>query len=112
MAKQEKTGNNVVQTEKCKKVFQSAKEEFDSQNRLLLLELPQFYDKRIDYFQPCLQALIRAQVDYYGETTRLFTHWESDNPEVSLRSAKDEEEHEEELDKLLGEIKALSIVGN
>jgi hypothetical protein len=30
--------------------------------RLLLLELPQFYEKRIEYFQPSLQSLIRSQV--------------------------------------------------
>jgi hypothetical protein len=31
-------------------------------SRLLLLELPQFYEKRVEYFQPSLQALIRSQV--------------------------------------------------
>lgn len=108
--KAEKTGTNVVKAEQCKAALRTAKEDFDSQNRLLLLELPQFYEKRVDYFQPCLQALIRSQVDYYGESTRLFTHLVSKCPNSSvLRSDKD---FQEDLEKNLDEIRALSIVGN
>ena len=29
---------------------------------MLVMELPQFYEKRVEYFQPSLQALIRSQV--------------------------------------------------
>ncbi len=123
----------MVKTEQARKSFQAVRDDFDQQNRLLLLELPQFYEKRIDYFQPCLQALIRypfctvifaqndwcfllfslfsrSQVDYYGETTRLFTHLVSMNPDAS--SLMSDEEHREEVDGILGEIKGLSIVGN
>jgi len=108
LAKAEKTGANVVKAEAAKKAFQSSKDEFDHQNRLLVMELPQFYEKRVDYFQPCLQALIRSQVDYYGETTRLFTHLVSANP--SAASIKSDEKCHEEVDALLGEIRSLSIV--
>ena len=52
----------MVKTEQARRAMQAAKDDFDAQNRLLLLELPQFYEKRVDYFQPCLQALIRSQV--------------------------------------------------
>ncbi len=52
----------------------------------------------------------RSQVDYYGETTRLFTHLVSMNPDAS--SLMSDEEHREEVDGILGEIKGLSIVGN
>ena len=62
--KLEKTGTNVVKTEQARKAWIASKDEFDKTNRLLLLELPQFYEKRVDYFQPSLQALIRAQVRY------------------------------------------------
>jgi len=111
LAKAEKTGANVVKAEAAKKAYQSAKDEFDHQNRLLVMELPQFYEKRVDYFQPCLQALIRSQVDYYGETTRLFTHLVSANPGAA-GSIKSDEKCREETDALLSEIKALSIVRN
>ena len=59
----ERTGSNIVKTDQAKRSFQMSKEDFDRQNRLLLLEMPQFYAKRVDYFQPCLQALIRSQVE-------------------------------------------------
>ncbi len=130
----------MVRTEQLRKSFQVAKEEFESQNRLLLLELPQFYEKRVDYFQPCLQvilastlkaamapgtervtelliendlilqALIRSQVDYFGETTRLFTHLVSANPEAA--NLKADERHREELKQIMTDIKSLSIVEN
>lgn len=109
MSKMEKTGTNVVKTEQAKKAFEDAKAEFTSQNKLLLHELPQFYEKRVSYFQPCLQALIRTQVDYYGETTRLFTHLVSSNPTTS--NLVPDEEYQKEVDGLLGEIGSLSIVG-
>merc|ERR1719245_1194738 len=102
---------NKDKIEQAKKSYLQSKEDFESQNRLLLLELPQFYEKRVDYFQPCLQALIRAQVDYYGESTRLFTHLVSTNPGAA-GSIKSDEKCREETDALLSEIKALSIVRN
>ena len=40
----------------------SAKEEFDVQNRLLMEDLPKLYEGRLDYFEPCLLSLIKAQV--------------------------------------------------
>ena len=52
--------------------------------------------------------LLFPQVDYYGETTRLFTHLVSANP--SAASIKSDEKCHEEVDALLGEIKSLSIV--
>ncbi len=104
-----------VQRAKTPEKAKKAQEDFDKLNRMLLLELPQFYDKRVDYFSPCLQALVRAQVDFYGESTRLFTQWVGSNAEfVSGRGPLviDDEQHDEELDKLLADIRSLSIVGN
>jgi len=54
----EKTGNNIVKTDQAKRTYLMAKDDFEKANRLLLLELPQFYDRRIDYFQPSLQVNI------------------------------------------------------
>ena len=105
----EKTGANIVKTEQAKRAYESAKEEFTTQNRHLLLELPQFYEKRVDYFQPCLQSLIRSQMDYYGESTRLFTRLVSANPNSTV--AKTDAEYQAEVDDILGDIKSLSIVG-
>ena len=107
MSKLERTGGNIVKMEQAKRGYQLARDDYDKANRLLLLELPQFYEKRVDYFQPSLQveetftfinddqwslickALIRAQVDYYGESTRLFTHLASSQGPVGTDAEYD-----------------------
>ena len=87
-----------------------AKDDFDKANRLLLLELPQFYERRVDYFQPSLQALIRSQVDYYGESTRLFTHLVSASPDRD--SMISDEEYNKDLERKMTQLRSLSIVGS
>merc|ERR1712080_95801 len=107
MNKLERTGGNVVKIEQAKRSYQLARDDYEKANRLLLIELPQFYDKRVDYFQPSLQALIRAQVDYYGESTRLFTHLSpgQTNPITDT-------EYNRELERKMSQIRSLSIVGS
>ena len=56
MSKLERTGGNIVKMEQAKRSYQLARDDYDKANRLLLLELPQFYEKRVDYFQPSLQV--------------------------------------------------------
>jgi len=108
LAKLERTGGNIVKVEQAKRSYQLAKEDFEKVNRLMLLELPQFYARRIDYFQPCLQALIRSQVDYYGETTRQFSNLVNVCPGEDLT----DQQFEKNLEKQMSEIKTLSIVGS
>ena len=104
LGKLEKTGSNAVKKEQAKRSYMMSRDEFEKTNKMLLLELPQFYERRVDYFQPSLQALVRAQMDYYGENTRLH----------NKLSKKCEEncDDSQDLDKLFSEIRALSIVGN
>ena len=49
-------GANVAKREQAKQCSLLAREDFEKANKLLLLELPQFHDRRVDYFQPCLQV--------------------------------------------------------
>ena len=111
--KLEKTGPNVQKLEQAKRCYSAAREEYDTQNKLLLVELPQFYEKRIDYFQPCLQALVRSQVNYYGETNCLFTPSNSNDPESQESGTTDMSDaaFKEDIEKHLAAIKSLSIVG-
>lgn len=105
LLKLERTGPNIVKTEQMRKTFHLSREDFEKQNRLLLLELPQFYEKRVEYFQPSLQALIRSQVDYYGENTRLFATLMGESSPDRAASQPDK------VAKQLAQIKSLSIVG-
>ena len=45
-----------------RRALAAAKADFDTQNALLLEELPRLYDSRVEYFQPSLQAFVSAQV--------------------------------------------------
>ena len=125
--KLEKTGANTVKADQAKKAWFAARDEYEAQNKLLLLELPLFYEKRVDYFQPCLQALVRSQVNFYGETNGLFTHLVSAATESShsqehdqeqsidspsaVTKVKSDQEFQEDLDKQLSALRSLSIVG-
>lgn len=100
--KLEKTGQNIVKTEQLRKGFQSAKDDFEKQNRLLIMELPELYERRVDYFQPSLQALVCSQVDYFGECTTLFSRFPGSRTGA----------YETTMDKQINQIKALSIVNS
>ena len=108
MGKLEKTGTNMAKKEQTKRNYMMSKDEFEKTNKLLLLELPQFYERRVDYFQPSLQALVRAQMDYYGENTRLHTKLSKN----CLPEEKNDSDDSNELEKIFSEIRALSIVGS
>ena len=128
--KLEKTGTNVVKAEQAKKAWIAARDDYENQNKLLLLELPQFYDKRVDYFQPSLQALVRSQVNFYGESNGLFTHLVSTTSEKDEINDITESNHDrpvktsksvpkvtsdknfnDDLEKQLSALRSLSIVG-
>lgn len=120
-SKAAKTGQNIVRVTQAKRSMESAQEEFDSQNGLLLLEMPQFHEKRLEYFQPCLQALVRSQVNYYGETNALYTHMTTTAPVTEqvdtgqqLNNASgyvSDKDYADDINKHLLAIKGLSIVG-
>ena len=110
MNKLEKTGANTVKKEQAKRSYLLARDEFEKANKQLLLELPQFYERRVDYFQPCLQALVRSQVQAYGENTRL--HLKLSKSLQMPEENSSEASNEQNLDKIFSDLKALSIVGN
>ncbi|XP_026281053.1 bridging integrator 3 isoform X1 [Frankliniella occidentalis] len=65
--------NTIVKLEKEKQNLIAAAEAISSSHRRITEEFPVFFNKRIDYIQPTLQAMVRAQLDYHGNTTRCFT---------------------------------------
>lgn len=107
LSKMENSAANNVKKEQAKRCYMSAKDDFEKANKMLLLELPQFYERRIEYFQPCLQALVRSQVDYYGCSTRLHTKMGKTQEQDTQ-----DKDYSKELEKRMSEIRALSIVGS
>jgi len=119
-SKAAKTGQNIVRLTQAKRSMECAQEEYDSQNKHLLLEMPQFHDKRLEYFQPCLQALVRSQVNYYGETNALYTHMTTTVPQSTEQENENhqhangyvsDKDFNDDINKHLTAIKGLSIVG-
>ena len=107
MGKLEKSAANTLKKEQAKRGYLMSKDEFEKTNKLLLLELPQFYERRVDYFQPCLQALVRSQMDHYGENTRLHTKLSK-----NCLQERNTSEESNDVEKLFSEMRALSIVGS
>lgn len=68
----ERTGQNIVKLEASKKSLVTAKDDFTAQNNSLKEDVPKLVDMRIDYIQPSLEALVRAQVAQNNESVKLF----------------------------------------
>lgn len=114
----EHTGPNKVKLGMSKKALDSAKAEFDAQNKTLMTDMPKLYSGRIDYFEPSFQALIKSQLKYYTDAHKIYTALSErvTSPEQQVDICNpfvDEEEQEElkttKLQQKLAEIRALSI---
>ncbi|XP_074107374.1 bridging integrator 3 homolog [Cotesia typhae] len=70
--KKDKTASHVVKLEREKRAEEAAAQELKSMHSRLLIELPWFLEKRLDYIKPSINALIMIQLDYYGNTMKLF----------------------------------------
>ena len=112
MNKLEKTGANTAKKEQAKRSYMMARDDFEKANKQLLLELPQFYERRVDFFQPCLQSLIRAQAAYHEDLSRLLAKLSKKCGERTEEEERNSSEDSNQLDKIFSEIKALSIVGS
>lgn len=114
LEERERTASNVVKLEREKKALEVTGKELATCHSFLVSELTQFLEKRIDYFRPTLQALVRSQLESYGNTTRLFTHLVPANKtsvkEGSPSLCVSDSEFETSMNNKLDRIRALSIV--
>lgn len=108
LQEKEKTGANVVKLESARQNLANSEQDFRAQDRLLKSELPLLYEGRIEYFQPCLEALIKAQVEYSGNSAALFSETVPSLNNFSLS----EMELKAVQNQRFSEIYSLSIVGD
>uniref|UniRef100_S4RCJ0 Bridging integrator 3 n=1 Tax=Petromyzon marinus TaxID=7757 RepID=S4RCJ0_PETMA len=104
----EKTGPNIAKTHQSREEMKPVREEFEQRNKALLEEMPQLYTSRADYFQPSFEALVRSQVNYYAEVSKIFRDL-SEKIDVAERT---DEQREQENEARLAELRSLSIVAN
>lgn len=110
--KKDRSASHVAKLEREKRAEESAGKELRAMHTRLLVELPWFLDKRLEYIKPSVHALIMIQMDYYGNTTTLFTQLmpvqgSSDSPS---RAIMPEEEFQALVNGQINRIKSLTIV--
>ncbi|XP_033125017.1 bridging integrator 3-like [Anneissia japonica] len=105
----ERTGPNIVKFEQAKKALNAARVEYEAEHTQLMEELPQFFDGRIAYFQPCFEALIKSQVNYYTECFHIYAELAAHLKGEEF-AVIDDEKYEVILQQKLSDIRALSIV--
>jgi DNA repair exonuclease SbcCD ATPase subunit len=105
----EKTPQNLSKLEQYEKELESARNDYEAQNALMLEGLPQLWEGRVTYFEPCFEALQRSQVDYYSKCCQaygdLVEKLDSDN-------VGDEEGAHLDVQDMLTDIRSLSIIEN
>ncbi|KAE8619318.1 hypothetical protein XENTR_v10009718 [Xenopus tropicalis] len=104
----DKTGAMIAKLHQAREELRPVREDFEAKNRQLLDEMPKFYNSRTDFFKPSFQSLIRAQVVYYTEMSRVFGDLAQQVDEVQLSDAEREQENEARL----AELRSLSIVAD
>lgn len=111
--KKDRTAGHIAKLERERRAEEAAAKELKTIHAQLLIELPMFLDKRLEYIKPSVHALIMIQLDYYGNTTRLFTHLmpihdSSQSPSAVLQ----EETYQQMINNQISRIKGLTIVKN
>ncbi|XP_078095770.1 bridging integrator 3 [Mustelus asterias] len=104
----EKSGPVLAKLHQAREELRPVREDFEAKNKQLLEEMPKFYNSRIDYFQPSFEALIRAQVVYYTEMSKIF----GDLTGQLEQQGVTDEQRERENEAKLNDLRALSIVAD
>lgn len=110
--KKDRTASHIAKLERERRVEEAAAKDLKTVHAQLLIELPTFLDKRLEYIKPSIHALIMVQLDYYGSTTKLFTHlMPVSNALGSPSSAMvPEDEYQQMVGNEMNRIRALTIV--
>ena len=85
-----------------------AKSDFERRNMKLVEELPKFYESRLTYFQPCFEAAIKSEYNYFKSSRDIFEKLGT-SVDCPLEQ-KSDDDYREDMARRLNEIKALSIV--
>ncbi|OXU23728.1 hypothetical protein TSAR_006513 [Trichomalopsis sarcophagae] len=112
--KRDKTASHHVKLERERRAEEIASKELKIYHGKLLAELPMFLEKRLEYLNPTVQALIAIQLDYYGNSTKMFTQlMPVSNASESPSSATiSEEEHQQTINRHFNQIRNLTIIKN
>ncbi|XP_076805697.1 bridging integrator 3-like isoform X2 [Clavelina lepadiformis] len=102
----EHTASNSVKIEQIKKSLQPVKEDFQQKHSTLMAEMPTFYDARLSYIRPSLEAVVSVQCWFHKEAIRVL---EECSQELGMGTKENAEKH---VKTLMQEVNALSITSD
>ena len=118
LKEKERTGTNIARTEQLKRTLSTMEADFRVANKQLLNDMNALLELKADYIEPSLLAFIRAETNYYGESTKLFNSLvlPSTSPKSSPQSKSGRTEPPTveliaQFNQDMQAIRALSIVG-
>ena len=105
----EKNTQNLSKLDQYEKELEIARNDYEVQNSLMLEGLPQLWEGRVTYFEPCFAALQRSQVDYYSKCCQSYGDLVQ---KLDGSNESDEEGDHLDVQSMLADIRSLSIIGN
>lgn len=105
-SEREKTSNNILKLKNVTESLANAESQYHSETQLLNKEIPLFIERRIDYFQPSLAALISSEAQYWGSSVTSFRDHDSMIRDNGLS------DYCQRQSQRLADINSLSIVAN
>ncbi|XP_032689404.1 uncharacterized protein LOC116852819 isoform X2 [Odontomachus brunneus] len=109
--KKDRTANHIAKLERERRVEKAAAKDLKTIHTQLLMELPVFLEKRLEYINPCIHAVIIIQLNYYGCATQLYTQlMPMQYSELISSVTLSEEEYQRVVKSELNRLKALTIV--
>lgn len=109
--RKDKTANHIAKLERERRAEEAAAKDLKTIHTQLLTELPVFLEKRLEYINPCIHAVIMIQLNYYGCATQLYTQlmpmqYSEFTPSITVP----EEQYQQIVRTELNRLRALTIV--
>ncbi|XP_078357550.1 bridging integrator 3-like isoform X1 [Oculina patagonica] len=108
LQEREKTPQNQAKLDANNQALAAAKLDYERQNAVMLEDLPQLIEGRIDYFEPSFEAMIRSGASYYSQASQVLS--DLTNKNGWKKGDLSDEDCQQQLQQKLAEIKSLSIV--
>ncbi|XP_067213144.1 bridging integrator 3 homolog isoform X2 [Linepithema humile] len=109
--KKDRTASHIAKLERERRAEEAAAKELKIIHSQLLTELPAFLEKRLEYINPSIHAVIMIQLNYYGHATQLYTQlMPTQFSEFTSSTIVPEEEYQRTISEELNRLKALTIV--
>ncbi|XP_014467613.1 PREDICTED: uncharacterized protein LOC106740758 isoform X2 [Dinoponera quadriceps] len=112
--KKDRTASHIAKLERERRMEEVAAKDLKIIHTQLLMDLPVFLEKRLEYINPCIHAVIMVQLNYYGYVTQLYTQLMpiqySEFSSSSSVTPVPEEEYQRAVKIELNRLRALTIV--